>query len=131
MSLRLSGDGQGVIQWWIDASFAVHPNMRGHTGGTMSLRKGYIYSTSTKQKLVSHSLTKSEVIRVHDILPQTIWTNNFLKEQGMKIKERFMYQDNISSILLEKNGRSLSSKRMRHMNIRFFFVKDQSASKEI
>ena len=49
----------------------------------------------------------------------------------MKVKETFVYQDNMSLMLLEKNGRSSSSKRTRHMNIRFFFVKDQVASKEI
>ena len=37
----------------------------------------------------------------------------------------------MSSMLLEKNGRSSSSKQTRHMNIRFFFVKDQVASREI
>ena len=89
MPLRLSRDGHGVIQWWIDASFVVHPNMRGHTGGTMSLGKGSTYSTSTKQKLVAQSSTESEVIGVHDILPQTIWTNNFLKEQGMEVKRHW------------------------------------------
>ena len=97
----------------------------------MSLGKGSIYSTSTKQKLVAWSSTESEVIGVHDVLPQTIWTNNFLREQGMKIEETFVHQDNMSSMLLEQNGRSSSSKRTRHMNIRFFFVKDQVASKEI
>ena len=42
-----------------------------------------------------------------------------------------MYQDNMSLMLLEKNGRSLSSKRTWYMNIRYFFVKDWVASKEI
>ena len=115
----------------MDRLFAVHPNIRGHIGGTMSLGKGSIYSTSTKQKLVVRGSTKSKVIGVHDILPQTIWTNSFLKEQGMKIKKTFVYQEKMSSMLLEKNGRSSSSKRTWHMNIRFFFVKDQVASKEI
>jgi hypothetical protein len=30
------GDGV-MVKWWIDASFAIHPDMRSHTGGTMSL----------------------------------------------------------------------------------------------
>jgi hypothetical protein len=42
-----------------------------------------------------------------------------------------VYQDNQSSILLEKNGRASSSKRIRHINIRYFFVTDRIAAKEI
>ena len=97
----------------------------------MSLGKGSVYSTSTKQKLVARSSTESEVIGVHDVLPQAIWTANFLKDQGFKVEQSVLYQDNMSSILLEKNGRSSSSKRTRHMDIRFFFIKDRVASKEV
>ena len=58
LSLILSGDGTGVIKWWVDASYAVHPDMKGHTGGTMSMGRGSVYSTATKQKLVERSSTK-------------------------------------------------------------------------
>jgi hypothetical protein len=27
----------GVLSWYVDASFAVHPDMRGHTGGAMTM----------------------------------------------------------------------------------------------
>ena len=40
-------------------------------------------------------------------------------------------QDNKSAILLERNGRSSSTKRTKHIQIRYFFVKDQVDSKEI
>ena len=36
LPLKLSGDGTGIIRWWIDASFGVHADMKGHTGGTLS-----------------------------------------------------------------------------------------------
>ena len=62
LMLVLSANDSREIQWWVDASHAVHPDMRGHTGGTMSLGGGSIYSTSTKQKLVSRSSTESEPI---------------------------------------------------------------------
>ena len=35
--LTLTCDGSGVIRWWVDVSFAVHPNMQSHTGAVMSL----------------------------------------------------------------------------------------------
>ena len=104
LPLKLSGDGTGTIRWWIDASFGVHADMKGHTGGTLSLGKGPVYSTSTKQKLVARSSTESEVIGVHDVMPQVIWTNYFLQAQGVKVGDTVVYQDNMSSMLLEKNG---------------------------
>jgi hypothetical protein len=131
LPLTLKADDQGIIRWWIDASFATHPDMKGHTGGTLSLGAGSAYSTSTKQKLVTRSSTESEVVAVHDVLPQVLWTNNFLRAQGIHICETRLYQDNMSSILLEKNGRSSSSKRTRHMNIRYFFIKDQVEAREV
>jgi len=81
--------------------------------------------------VVARSSTESEVIGVHDVLPQVIWTAHFLKEQRIKVKENIMFQDNMSSMLLGKNGCASSSKRTRHMNIRFFFIKDRVDSKEI
>lgn len=42
-----------------------------------------------------------------------------------------MHQDNKSTILLAENGRFSSSKRTRHINIRYFFVTDRIKSKEL
>ena len=44
LALTLEADNMHVIKWWVDASFAVHTDMKSHTGGTMSLGKGSIYS---------------------------------------------------------------------------------------
>jgi hypothetical protein len=51
LALTLEGDDARIVKWWVDASFAVHPNMKSHMGGTLSLGKGSIYSASTHQKL--------------------------------------------------------------------------------
>lgn len=45
--LTLEADNAHVIKWWVDASFAVHPDMKSHTGATLSIGKGSVYSTST------------------------------------------------------------------------------------
>eukprot|EP00957_Ditylum_brightwellii_P143410 10925329-Ditylum_brightwellii.AAC.1 len=36
---------------WIDAAYAVHPNMRSQTGGAMSFGVGIVHGKSIKQKL--------------------------------------------------------------------------------
>jgi hypothetical protein len=54
-----------------------------------------------------------------------------LKAQGYDITKNILYQDNKSSILLEKNGKASSSKRMRHIAIRYFFITDRIAKGEL
>ena len=82
--LTLQANDDGLVRWWIDTSYAVHGDMKGHTGATLSLGKGGIYSGSWKQRLVAHSSTESELIGVYDVLPQVLWTKQFLEEQGWK-----------------------------------------------
>ena len=85
---------------------------------------GSVFSGSWKQKLVTRSSTESEVVGVYDVLPQILWTKKFLEEQGVRIKETVLYQDNMSSMLLERNGRHSSMKRTKHMDIHYFYVAD-------
>ena len=40
------------------------------------------------------------------------------------VNTNLFYQDNQSAILLEKNGRNSCGDRSRHINIRYFFIKD-------
>ena len=131
MILTQRANDDGIIWWWIDASYAVHADMKGHTGAALSLGRGAVYSGSWKQKLVARSSTKSELVGVHDVLPQVLWTKQFLEEQGRLASTTVVYQDNTSSILLEKNGRSSSTKRTKHMNIRYFYVTEQVQNKNI
>ena len=44
--------------------------------------------------------------------------------QGFSLGQTTLLQDNCSSILLETKGQSSAGKRMRHINIRYFHVKD-------
>ena len=131
MPLTLEANESHVLEWWVDAAYAVHPDMKGHTGGALSMGGGVIYGTSTRQKLVTRSSTEAELVGVHDVLPQIIWTRNFLEQQGYEVRDSVLNQDNKSTILLAENGRSSSSRRTRHINIRYFFVQDKLASKEL
>jgi hypothetical protein len=131
LPLVLSADGTGVPRWHIDASYAVHADMKSHTGGAMTLGKGLVYSTSVKQKLMTRSSTEAEVVAVHDVMPQMLWTAYFLKGQGIHVPDSILYQDNMSAMLLEKNGRASASKRSRHMNIRYFFIADRAKNGEL
>jgi hypothetical protein len=62
MTLILSANGSGILKWWVDASFVVHPNMRGHSGGGLSLGQGFPIVSSSKQKLNTLSSTETEIV---------------------------------------------------------------------
>ena len=97
----------------------------------MFLGKGAIYSTSTRQKLNTKSSTEAELVGVNDVMPQTLWTRYFMEVQGYEVHDNIVYQDNQSAILLEKNSRGSSSKRTRHINIRYFFITDRAKKGEV
>ena len=112
-----------LCKWYPDAAFAVHHDFKSHTGAILTLGKGAANTISAKQKLNTRSSTEAELVGADDVLPQALWTRNFLKEQGYE-SQTTIYQDNTSAILLEKNGTESSSKRTRHINIRHYFIKD-------
>jgi len=78
-----------------------------------------------KQKLNTKSSTEAETIGASDYLPHTVWTMNFMAAQGYKNMESVFYQDNESAIRLERNGRASAGQKSRHINIRYFFIKDR------
>ena len=53
--LTLEYDEITNMVWRADGAHAVHPDMRGHTGGIFTLRKGAIYSA---QRLHNKEYTK-------------------------------------------------------------------------
>ena len=105
--------------------------MRGQTGGGVTLGKGFPIVSSVKQKLNTQSSTESELVGVHEMMPSILWTRNFLNSQGYTVKDNILYQDNKSAILLEKNGRLSSSKRTKHIDVRYFFVSDRIERGEV
>jgi hypothetical protein len=129
--LVLGADNDRLLMWYVDALFAVHPNMRGHTGGGLTMGRGFPISVSTKQKLNTKSSTECELVGIDDMMPIICWTRYFLLSQGYGIIENLLLQYNKSSILLEQNGRASSGKRTRHINIRYFFITDWVNLKEI
>lgn len=131
--LRLTIEATYLDQnhWFIDGAFAVHDDMKSHTGAYMTFGKGMLCGSSSGQKINTTSSTEAEVVAVHENMPAILWTRYFLEAQGYPLKPSMVHQDNQSAMLLETNGRGSSSKRTRHMNIRYFFVADVQKRNEI
>ena len=85
----MSIDKSVNIKWYVDAFFAVHKDMRSHTGGVMKMVTKGSYVQPSKQNLNTNSSTVAELVGVDYVLTQVIWTRYFLKEQG------YMIHDNV------------------------------------
>jgi hypothetical protein len=131
MPLILIANGSCILKWWVDASFAVHPNMRGHSGGGLSQGRGFSIMSSKRQKLNTRSSTETKIVGAADFMPAICWTRYFMMAQGYGVKDNVLFQDNNSSILLEKNGKASSSKHKKHINIRYFFITDRVKTEEV
>jgi len=88
MTLTIEPDDEA--RWWVDSLYALHPDMKSHTGIFMKLHtgiymtlhtgiymtlgKGARYTSSCKQKLNTKSSTEAELVAVDDAMGQLLWT---------------------------------------------------------
>jgi len=107
------GDNPG---WWVDSSYAVHPDMKSHMGIFMTIGK-----SSTEAKLVA----------IDNAMGQILWTRHFLAAQGIPVPFTTIYQDNKSTILLSDNGKASSSKHTKHLDVHYYFVTDHIKRGEV
>ena len=75
----------------------------------MSLGRGVLNTMSAKQKLNTKSSTEAEFVGESDAMSQIIWTRYLMEAQGYEIDENVIGQDNMSTMLLENNGRASRS----------------------
>ena len=87
--LTLEADDLQTLKWYIDAAFAVHADMRSHTGGMLTLGKGAVISDSTEQKTNARSSTEAELNAIDDKISKVLWTKRFIETQGFNIKFNF------------------------------------------
>ena len=121
------------IYAYIDASYALHPDAKGHSGIYISLGQqgGTIHFRSSKQKLTARSSTESELIAIHDGLPDVLWLSYLLNDLGYKsdvnVQRRppTIFQDNKSTIFMANNGNIGKTGKSKHINVRYFFIKEQ------
>ena len=116
---------------FVVSSYAVHGNMRNHTGGLVSFGIGAAHTRSTTSKINVKSATESELVSASEYLPYTLWFKHFMEEKGCKIENNVLYQDNKSAILMEINGRISCVGNSRQIHIRYFWMKDRVDSKEV
>jgi hypothetical protein len=68
---------------------------------------------------------------VDDKIAKILWTKRFLEWQAFLVKSNIIYQDNTSTMKLERNGKESSGKRTRHFDIKYFYVTDLVGRNEV
>jgi hypothetical protein len=76
-----------VVKWYVDASFAVHPDFKSHSSAVMTLGKGAMQSIARKEKMNVQSSTEGELVAVDDAATMILWTKLFLEAQGYDVKK--------------------------------------------
>ena len=80
---RIMGtDDMLKLETWIDASNAVHEDMKGVTGGCMSMGWGVLHAKASKQKINTKSICESELVGLSEYIPFKIYMINILMGQG-------------------------------------------------
>jgi hypothetical protein len=80
--LSLKANNPFTLHSYVDASYAVHHDGKGRTGSVVTMGKGSIINTSTKQNIVSKSSTESEIVGISDSLGVSIGLMYLMEDQG-------------------------------------------------
>ena len=128
--LILRANNLDTVTSYIDASFGVHADMKGHGGCITLIGNAPVDIKSSTGKLNTKSSTEEELCHVYDHSNRPIWLRNFLNEIGYAKDAAIIKQDNISTLHLIHEGRAkaLSTK---HINRRYFYIKDVIDRNEI
>jgi hypothetical protein len=71
-NMTLTIEPNNSPKWWVDSSYAMHPDMKSHMGIFMTICKGGTYTSSCKQKLNTKSSTKAELVDIDDAMAQVL-----------------------------------------------------------
>ena len=93
--------------------------------------KGATSSYLRKLKANTRSSTEKELFTADMFMPEMLWSLHFIQAQGYEVECIGLYQDNISTQLLIKNGKMSSGKKTKHIKAKFFFIKDRVDDGEI
>jgi hypothetical protein len=123
LKLTHSADSLSILHWYVDASHQTHDDCRGHTGSIFTFGTRVVTSSLNKHKFNTKSSMESELVAMYDKSGDILLTQHFLEAQkGHTISANIVYQDNMSTLSLEKNGRVFSSKRTKHNKAKYFFI---------
>ena len=121
---RADTSGRLVITLKVDSSWADIPNNRYSTGGHCGLVNGAAFSYECKLvKGVTLSSCESELVVLSRAAQQAVWILKLARAMGVKAAPITIFEDNDAAIA-NVNG-TKRTKRLKHVDIRYYFTKEQ------
>ena len=124
MKITIIVDSISILKWWVDVSYNTHDDYKGHTRAMMTLGEVAVTSLSNKQKFNIKISTEGEFVGADDALGQVIWKNALLKDRDMPWNTTRCINIIDQPCYSKKNGRGSSRKRTKHINARYYIIKD-------
>jgi hypothetical protein len=126
LGMLLRPGASGIrVHLFVDASYGVQADGRSHTGSCVVIGDlGVVHCRSAKQTIVTKISTEGELVALSDSANQGLFLRKLLILQGYDMPALIVYQDNLSCVALIARGRS-GGERTRHIDIRYFWVKDR------
>ena len=88
MPLILEASKALVIKWFIDGLYAVHADMKSHTGTMMTLGHRAAYGNSSKQKINMKSSIKAEVMVFATCLAKSSGPDTAWRHRGTRCRRK-------------------------------------------
>jgi hypothetical protein len=115
-----------IIHDYVDASYATNSeNRRSQSGMIIMIGNALVTARSGGQKLVTKSSTEAELVACCDSMSYVIGLQRFLREIELPASSTIIHQDNQSTLHLI-NSNMPTSQRTRHIDTRYFFIREQA-----
>jgi hypothetical protein len=115
---------------YVDSAYLVHSDSKSQSGICISLGEigdnfgCLIYSKSKKTSMVCKSSCESELVAIDASLNELIFLQKCCKELSIDNGKIFIYNDNLSTKKICENE-SINFKAAKHINMRFYFIRDK------
>jgi len=120
-----NSDSVSKLFAFVDASYAIHKDMKGHTGAWFTdMMNNPFFWSSSKQKVMGKSSTDTEIIGVHCHMNSMEQLKSLHDEITGGKDPIVLFQDNLSAKFLMEHGDS-SSDKSKHMKVRYFYIKEK------
>jgi len=130
ITLSAAGTGKDVlVTGHIDASFGCHENGKSNTEVCVTLGEGPVFVRSMKQRIVTKSSIEAKLVALSDEVGLMFHIEDFVIAKGYAC-QIVIGQDNQSTIQMvtESNKESM---RTRHINVRYFWLRERVKNKEL
>ncbi|GKC41301.1 ribonuclease H-like domain-containing protein [Tanacetum coccineum] len=126
--LQLYFSSSGSLVGYIDANWAGCPTTRRSTSGYCVFLGNNLLSWSSKHQVtLSRSSAEAEYRGVANVVAETAWLRNLLRELHSPLKSAtLVYCDNVSAVYLSSNP--VQHQRTKHIEIDIHFIHDQVAA---